>query len=1123
MIEVAPEPRHTPADAATVTGMLTTAELRSGDIVAGRFRIDSMIGIGGMGVVYRATDLSLGIEVAIKLLRPELARKPEAFERFRQELLLARQVSSPHVVRIHDIAQHGERWLISMDYVAGESLEHRLDRERKLPTEDALRIVRHLLGGLAAAHQRNVVHRDLKPANILLDAAGDAYISDFGVARSLGATGLTQTGLVIGTPEYLSPEQARGETVDARSDLYTAGLILYEMLSGQLPFAGGTPAETVMQRLVRPPPPLAQARPDLPAWLGAFCDRLLRIRPAQRFASADEALRALDARKVPRPPLPRRIWLAAALALVAAIGAGDWLSHHPLHWPAPPPATIPATPAVAVLPFETDASLAPLGRAFEAHLRTWLRGAAALAVVERQRTLDALARTTPDAHGEALQRQLPEVARAANVARLVRAELDADNGHYRIRFTLYPATGATGTQRFAAGADSPATLPAAYREAAGALVAAVAGTPPPAPAFFADDKEVAAFGNALLAADRKQPQAAAELLAPLAKPSSAPALAWLALLRAEQEGGQTLPAQATRTEALARFARDDALDARALRIEALAGNGDSAAALTQLQQLADRYPHDPELALRLAETLADAGDGARAIEALDRRLAADPQDARALFLRGKYAIRQGDAQRAVDDYLVRALVLDTRAGDAAAEADAHNALGVGYERLGQLEAASEQYARAVSMRDKLGDRAGFARSLRNLAIVQAVQGDKTGAEHSLDRAKSVLEALGDRGSLADLHNDRGVVEEERGDFAAALAAYRDALALRQQIGDPAPIAESLNNIGFCYYHMGEFDNALVYWQQGLAQYRKLDDQTGALHIQQSIGLLEIARGHFDEARKQLAISLRTAEDHQLPEEEAVAQTYLGELDLAVGRPSDALAAATRAGQIFARRSDRRGAIEAHLLTARIEGALGAAEPARAALAAIGADAGTEQRAALALAQARLAALDGDIKLADSRFADALKLAGEAHAGMLALEARIAQARLELVENDGVRASVLVTALHIETSKLGHVPLRLSAIELELAQSLRTRRWADAAGHYREALTLLQHTGGWRDAALLHALGAEAFARVGDASQAAAARDAAAAARAALLVATPADRRTGLEHRLDTSYRQDSGQ
>ncbi|HQW65192.1 MAG TPA: serine/threonine-protein kinase, partial [Pseudomonadota bacterium] len=254
------EPQGVAASAATVTGLLAASELRAGDVVAGRYRVERLLGKGGMGVVYLAHDQQLGIEVALKLLRPELASRPDAFERFRQELLLARQVSNPHVVRIHDLVRHGEAWLISMDYVAGQSLEQLLDERGTLAPEEALRITRQVASGLGAAHLRGVIHRDLKPANILIDRAGDAYISDFGVARSAGSTGITGSGVVIGTPEYLSPEQARAESVDGRSDLYAVGLMLYEMLSGTLPFRGGTPAEMLAQRIVASPQGIDRVR-----------------------------------------------------------------------------------------------------------------------------------------------------------------------------------------------------------------------------------------------------------------------------------------------------------------------------------------------------------------------------------------------------------------------------------------------------------------------------------------------------------------------------------------------------------------------------------------------------------------------------------------------------------------------------------------------------------------------------------------------------------------------------------------------------------------------------------------------------------------------------------------------
>ncbi|TDR43205.1 serine/threonine protein kinase [Tahibacter aquaticus] len=1091
---------------ATVTGLLVAHELKFGEVVAGRFRIESLLGIGGMGVVYRARDLSLDIDVAIKLLRPELARKPEAFERFRNELLLARQVSSPHVVRIHDIAQHGERWLISMDFIDGESLEHRLERQGPLQPDAAVALARGLLAGLVAAHQCGVIHRDLKPANILFDRNDRAYITDFGVARSLGATGVTQTGLIIGTPEYLSPEQARGETLDGRSDLYTVGLILYEALSGSLPFAGGTPAETVMRRLVRPPPSLAKIRPELPAWLHAFDDRLLKLVPGHRFASAEDALRALEQQRVPRPPVDRRRLLLVLLALVGAWGMLELGRRQlPVLLAAPPPAVAVQVARVAVLPLVADSSDQPaleLARAVEEHLRDWLRSDAGQAVATRERTLAAVARAAPDLADDALRRRLPELARAAGVDQLWRGTLRHEGELWKLEL-LRSGTEEAGAALQAEGADA-AALFADYRRVLAAAPSLQSLPPPPLA-----DASVTVYGKALLALDGQQPARASEILRALpAADLAASALLQGSLLQAQIDAHEEVLAETTR-EQLRRAAAPNDLAGRQALALALDG-ADMPARLRLLETSLALFPHDAELAIQTAQALADAGQGERALRLLEQRVAADSQDARAWFLLGRIEIQQGQAHRAVDDYLLRALVLWTRAGDARAEAETRNALGVGYERLGQLEAAVEQYTRAAEMRGKLGDGRGQATSLRNLAVVQAVRGDRVQAEATLDKAKLLLEALNDRASIADLHNDRGVVAEERGDFRAALAAYREALALRQQLNAPALAAQSLNNVAFCYFQLGEVDNAAVYWQQALALYQQIDDREGALHVVQSMGLLELSRGHYAAAGQRLDASLREAEDLQLPEEIAVAQVYRGELALAEGRSADVLAAGTAAVAGFERRADQRGLAEARLLLARAGIFLGDAAGAETALSGLAeGELSLEQKATALLAKSRLARLRGDVDAASTALVEAERLAGEAHNAALLLESRIEQAAISLQVQQLSRADTQIAELVKEAGRRGQAPLRLAVIVLELRRGLLDR--GDAAiARYREAQVLLRQLGRWQGEAELQSLGARLLARAGNRAEAAAAEAAAGRARSQLLQAAPASLRGQFE-------------
>jgi serine/threonine-protein kinase len=228
-------------------------ELTTGSTFAGRYQVIEELGRGGMGKVYRVLDKKLKEEVALKLIKPEIASDKETIERFGNELKLARKIGHRNVGRMYELMEDKGTHFITMEYVPGENLKSTIRRIGQLPVGKSMAIAKQICEGLEEAHRLGIVHRDLKPSNIILDAEGDARIMDFGIARSLHAKGITAEGVIIGTPEYMSPEQVEGKDVDQRSDIYSVGVILYEMVTGRVPFSGDTPLTVAVKQKTEAP------------------------------------------------------------------------------------------------------------------------------------------------------------------------------------------------------------------------------------------------------------------------------------------------------------------------------------------------------------------------------------------------------------------------------------------------------------------------------------------------------------------------------------------------------------------------------------------------------------------------------------------------------------------------------------------------------------------------------------------------------------------------------------------------------------------------------------------------------------------------------------------------------
>src|SRR5215831_10147486 len=259
-----------------------SGELAPGTLLAGRYEILQLLGHGGMGSVYKARDKELDRLVALKLIRPELARNPQMLLRFKQELILARQVTHKNVIRIFDLGQSDGIKFITMDFVEGKDLRALLQEKGKFPPSEAAKIMLQICRALEAAHAEHVIHRDLKPQNVMLDKRGRVFVMDFGIARSAHLPGMTQTGALIGTPEYMSPEQARGETLDERSDIFSLGVILYELLIGKSPYPADAPLATLWKRLMEKPKSPLEVDPAVPKPLSDIVMKALETEPENR-------------------------------------------------------------------------------------------------------------------------------------------------------------------------------------------------------------------------------------------------------------------------------------------------------------------------------------------------------------------------------------------------------------------------------------------------------------------------------------------------------------------------------------------------------------------------------------------------------------------------------------------------------------------------------------------------------------------------------------------------------------------------------------------------------------------------------------------------------------------------
>ncbi len=345
----------------------------------GNYRVLERVGDGGMGAVYRAVDEMLDREVALKVMRPELSRQPGLLERFRQEAVALARLSHPRIAGVYGLERQADDLVMVMEFVRGETLEQVVQRSGRIAWARAFELGSEILDGLGHAHAKGVVHRDIKPANLMLARDGHVKVMDFGIARILGRSRQTRAGASVGTPVYMSPEQLRGEEVDGRSDLYSLGAVLYELITGQLPFEADSDFELMMKQLNEPAPPVRKSIADAPQQVDEILQRTMAKAPSARFpdaASMAAALRQAIAAAASSTPTPRATPATRLVVTDLPATHGD-----PAGPPRPQPLAetrLSSTAESPVLPTRHPAPLAPTRIAADeqpalAQTNSWMR------------------------------------------------------------------------------------------------------------------------------------------------------------------------------------------------------------------------------------------------------------------------------------------------------------------------------------------------------------------------------------------------------------------------------------------------------------------------------------------------------------------------------------------------------------------------------------------------------------------------------------------------------------------------------------------------------------------------------------------------------------------------------
>jgi tetratricopeptide (TPR) repeat protein/predicted Ser/Thr protein kinase len=1069
---------------AGTSGVSSTGELILGTVFANRYEVVGILGQGGMGRVYKARDRELDKLIALKTIRLDTAEGPDALARFKQELVLARKVTHKNVVRIFDLGEAEGIKFFTMEYIEGESLKALIRRRGPLPVSEVVPLARQILGALEEAHSQGIVHRDLKPQNVMVAAGtGTAHLMDFGIARATDGTSMTATGAIVGTPDYMSPEQVKGERAGMESDVFSVGVMLYEMLTGELPYQADTPMSKVMMRLSHRPRSVREIHAQIPKYLERVVKRCLEIDPALRYQRAGEVLADLERESVSTSftlrishTLKRRRQTIVAFGLLAVAAAtfAWWVALRPRaeRAAAAAAAAAPAGPVrtLAILPLTNAAASAELD---------WMReGLADMLVTDLAQSRyvrpvpgERVLRVLKDIGAEAQTRfdasALEAISKRAPAQTVLYGQFVQSGDTVRLDLSLRQA-GSGVTQPIKAEARNGDVL-SLVDHIATAVKQQLDLTPEQIKGDVARPfSEVATSsvdalrlfheGAAALRAGSAQ-DAIAKLRDATAKDPQF-AMAWTRLAEAYADAGEQREAEsaAERAQTLAEKAPLPLAQRYQIHAAVATVKEDLETAAKSYGELAALYPQDPDVQYRLAATLRGLGQQPEAIAAYQKVLQLSPgYGAAEIELAGVMwqAGRSEEAIRMLKETLGSGRFKD----DSEALGTIHSILGNAYRDTAQVDKALESLQLSLDYRRKAGDKRGQVVTLTNLASLHEQAGAIPKAIAAEKEALRIAREMRDRARESFVLHNMGMTYSSAGDLQRSLQAFRDSLQIEMERGNASEIANRLDKVADAYRLMGRYDDALVYLEQAKAQLAKTDAKQEVAINQQYFGQVYAAQGRFADALTAFQAALPVFQEINQPIGIGMAHSGLAEVYTRQGRYADAWTSLSTALDTYTKLKAEHDIAEVKAPLGRLAAMLGRTDEAEALIADTAKFAGHGHAGGVEidvqLAQAELLRLRGKAAEAAEVLEHAITQAHASAHLAHATEASVALARLRLAQGKPAEAVTIATRARLEAEKLRRRPVEAEALATLAAAQASLGRAEPARRSALDAISLAE--------------------------------------------------------------------